>query len=54
VVRDAQIDLSGASEIHLNVTGELVVEASGASEITCVTSPQKTMIDTSGMSDISC
>ena len=54
VVRDAQIDLSGASEIYLNVTNDLVVEASGASEITCVTSPQMTMIDTSGMSDISC
>ena len=54
VVRDAQIDLSGASEIDLNVTGELVVDASGASDVTCIGRPQTTRVDTSGLSDISC
>lgn len=54
VVRDAQVDLSGASEIDLNVTGELVVDASGASDVNCIGRPQSTRVDTSGMSDISC
>ncbi len=54
VIRDAQIDLSGASEIDLNVTGELVVEASGASEVNCIGRPESSRVDTSGMSDISC
>ncbi len=54
LVKDAQIDLSGASEIDLNVSGDLVVEASGASDVNCIGRPQTSKIDTSGMSDISC
>lgn len=54
VTNNASVDLSGASDAHLNVSGELVVDASGASDVWCVSTPSQIRVDTSGASDIDC
>ncbi len=51
-VEDATLDLSGASEVVVNVNGVLNVNASGASDVTYVGSPRLGDIETSGASSI--
>jgi len=51
-VQDAALDISGASEVIVNVNGDLNVSASGASDVTYVGSPRLGDIETSGASSI--
>lgn len=51
-VQDAALDISGASEVIVNVNGDLNVDASGASDVTYVGSPRLGDIETSGASSI--
>lgn len=51
---DANVDLSGASEASINVLDKLEVDVSGASALDCVTKPQITHYDSSGVSDVDC
>jgi hypothetical protein len=51
-VRNMRLDLSGASEARINVSHELSVEASGASEIRYKGSPKITKTELSGASSI--
>jgi hypothetical protein len=52
-VEDADLDLSGSSEIILNVNGTLDVSASGSSDVEYVGEPTLGSIDTSGSSSVS-
>ena len=52
-VKDASVELSGASQAAVNVTGKLDVEASGASQLRYLGNPQLGRIDTSGASSVS-
>ena len=51
-VQNAALDISGASEVIVNVNGDLNVSASGASDVTYVGSPKLGDIETSGASSI--
>jgi hypothetical protein len=51
-VEDATLDLSGASEVTVNVNGILNVNASGASDVTYVGNPILGDMETSGASSI--
>ena len=51
-VRNMRLDLSGATEARINVSRELSVEASGASEIRYKGSPKITKTELSGASSI--
>lgn len=51
-VRNMRLDLSGASEARINVSRELSVEASGASEIRYKGNPKITKTELSGASSI--
>jgi len=48
----ARIDMSGASEVEINVLESLSVELSGASEVKYYGNPQMKHISTSGASEI--
>jgi len=52
-VEDADLDLSGSSEIILNVNGTLDVSASGSSDVEYVGEPTLGSIQTSGSSSVS-
>lgn len=51
-VNDARLDVSGASDVSVNVTGVLDASASGASNVTYEGDPRLGTIDTSGSSNI--
>jgi hypothetical protein len=51
-VQDAALDISGASEVIINVNGDLNVSASGASDVTYVGNPILGDMETSGASSI--
>jgi len=51
-VQNAALDISGASDVIVNVNGDLNVSASGASDVTYVGSPRLGDIETSGASSI--
>jgi len=52
-VKDASVELSGASQARLNVTGRLDAEASGASQLRYLGNPELGRIESSGASSIS-
>ncbi len=52
-VEDADLNLSGSSEIILNVSGTLDVSASGSSDVEYVGEPSLGSIQTSGSSSVS-
>jgi hypothetical protein len=51
-VVDANLDVSGASSVTVNLSGRLDVDASGASDVTYLGNPTLGNINTSGSSDI--
>jgi putative autotransporter adhesin-like protein len=51
-VTNADIEASGASEADINVTGMLIVDASGASSIDYKGNPDSVKKDLSGAADI--
>ena len=52
MVKTATVDLSGASDVTVNVSGSLSVDASGASTLTYLGTPSMKSMDTSGASSI--
>ena len=51
-IADADINVSGSSEVTVNPSGRLDVDASGASDVTYLGSPTMGVIDTSGSSTV--
>jgi hypothetical protein len=52
-VNDADLDVSGASDVTVYVTGRLDVEASGASSVRYLGNPRMGRVDSSGASSVS-